>query len=102
MNKKFGFTLIELLGVIILLAVIALITYPIIDKSINDWLIYERYESDTFDISPLLNMSGNDAVKLVRYELANYYYKKNNQNAVKAAKELKVNNTTLKNWLNKK
>jgi len=37
----------------------------IIDKAINDWLIYERAESDTFDISPLLNMSGNDAIKLV-------------------------------------
>lgn len=73
----------------------------IIDKAINDWLIYERVESDTFVISPLLNMSGNDAVKLVRYELANYYYQKNNQNAVKAAKELHVNNTTLKNWLSK-
>lgn len=73
----------------------------IIDKAINDWLIYERFESHTFDISPLLNMSGNDAVKLVRYELANYYYQKNNRNAVKAAKELQVNNTTLKNWLSK-
>ena len=32
----FGFTLVELLGVIIILGVIALITYPIIDKSIKN------------------------------------------------------------------
>lgn len=34
-NKKFGFTLIELLGVIIILGVLALITFPIIDNSIK-------------------------------------------------------------------
>ena len=33
--KKNGFTLIELLGVIVILAVIALITIPIIDRSLN-------------------------------------------------------------------
>ncbi len=38
MNKliKKGFTLVELIGVIIILGVIALITYPIIDKSIKN------------------------------------------------------------------
>ena len=38
MNKliKKGFTLVELIGVIIVLGVIALITYPIIDKSIKN------------------------------------------------------------------
>lgn len=34
MNKK-GFTLIELLGVITILSVLALITIPIIDRSVN-------------------------------------------------------------------
>ncbi len=34
-HEQKGFTLIELLGVIIILAVIALITYPIVDKSIQ-------------------------------------------------------------------
>ena len=33
--KKYGFTLVELLGVIIILGVIALITFPIINKSIK-------------------------------------------------------------------
>lgn len=74
----------------------------IIDKSIDDWLNYERVGSSKFDISPLLNMSGKDAVKLVQHELADYYYQKNNKNAVKAAKELNVNNTTLKNWISNK
>ena len=36
MKKKKGFTLIELLGVLILLAVIALITFPIIDKVLSN------------------------------------------------------------------
>ena len=34
-NKNFGFTLIELLGVIIILGILALITFPIIDNSIK-------------------------------------------------------------------
>ena len=32
----FGFTLVELIGVIIILGVIALITFPIIDKTIKN------------------------------------------------------------------
>ena len=36
MNKKNGFTLVELLGVIVILAILALITIPIISNVIND------------------------------------------------------------------
>ena len=36
MNKKNGFTLVELLGVIVVLAILALITIPIISNVIND------------------------------------------------------------------
>lgn len=73
----------------------------IIDKSIKEWLKYENETYSNFDISPLLNMPVKEAVKYIKYELANYYYQKHNNNAFKTAKELDINNSTLKNWLKK-
>ena len=62
MNKKFGFTLIELLGVIILLAVIALITYPIIDKVLSNAKnqAYERQKDSIIEAASLyVTVNGN-------------------------------------------
>ena len=49
--KNFGFTLIELLGVLILLAVIALITFPIIDKILSNAKTeaYERQKENIIE-----------------------------------------------------
>ena len=62
MNKKFGFTLIELLGVLILLAVIALITYPIIDKVLSNAKnqAYERQKDSIIEAASLyVTVNGN-------------------------------------------
>ena len=62
MNKKFGFTLIELLGVLILLAVIALIAYPIIDKVLSNAKnqAYERQKDSIIEAASLyVTVNGN-------------------------------------------
>ena len=61
MNKK-GFTLIELLGVLILLAVIALITFPIIDKVLSNAKnqAYERQKDSIIEAASLyVTVNGN-------------------------------------------
>ena len=52
MNKK-GFTLIEMLAIIILLSVIALITYPIINNVVSDSKdeIYDKQISELVRLS---------------------------------------------------
>ena len=60
--KKKGFTLIELLGVLILLAVIALITFPIIDKILSNAKneAYERQKDSIIEAARLyVTTNGN-------------------------------------------
>lgn len=75
-----------------------------IDLAIEKWKPYQENISanEKPDISWLLGIEGKKAIQKVQYALASHYYDKNNKNAVKAADELKINNTTLKNWLDLK
>ena len=62
MKRYNGFTLIELLGVLILLAVIALITYPIIDKVLSNAKnqAYERQKDSIIEAARLyVTTNGN-------------------------------------------
>ncbi len=62
MKKKKGFTLIELLGVLILLAVIALITFPIIDKVLSNAKneAYERQKDSIIEAARMyVTTNGN-------------------------------------------
>ena len=87
MKKKNGFTLVELLGVIVILAVLSLITIPIISNVINDVrikslqnsayglieasnLYYAQYGNNSnirFDIENN-QISSNDTTNLLRYK----------------------------------
>ena len=55
MNKKNGFTLVELLGVIVVLAILALITIPIISNVINDVRI-KSLESSAYGLVEASNL----------------------------------------------
>ena len=61
MNKK-GFTLIEIIAIIILLSVIALITYPVI----NNLIINSKEELYEKQISELVRLSNTWATKNIK------------------------------------
>ena len=68
-----GFTLIELLGVLILLAVIALIAYPIIDKVLSNAKnqAYERQKDSIIEVASLyVTVNGNysTSTKLLSFQ----------------------------------
>ena len=59
---SFGFTLIELLGVLILLAVVALITFPIIDKVLSNAKneAYERQKDSIIEAARMYITTNGD------------------------------------------
>ena len=73
MKRKKGFTLIELLGVLILLAVISLIAYPIIDKVLTNAKneAYERQKDNIIEAARMyvtMNGTNNTSTKQLSFQ----------------------------------